>query len=38
MMAEEWCEMCGKQISHAEKQLYAGQCSLCSLGILDILL
>jgi hypothetical protein len=37
-MADEQCEMCGKRISQAEKQLYAGQCSLCSLGILDILL
>jgi len=38
MMAEDQCNMCGKYISEAEYQLYAGQCSLCALGILDILL
>jgi len=29
--------MCGKRISLAEADLYAGNCSICSVGVLDVL-
>ena len=36
-LIDRYCQMCGKRISLAEYDLYAGQCSVCSVGILDIL-
>ena len=32
-----YCRMCGKRISLAEADLYAGNCNICSVGVLDIL-
>jgi uncharacterized protein (DUF983 family) len=34
---DRYCRACGKRISLAEADLYAGQCAVCSVGILDIL-
>jgi hypothetical protein len=35
---DRYCRMCGKRISLAEDDLYGGQCGVCSVGMLDILL
>ena len=36
-MIDRYCNYCGKRISLAEYDLYAGGCGTCSVGILDIL-
>lgn len=37
MMMDRFCKMCGKRISLAEADLYGGNCSICSMGVLDVL-